>query len=194
MYERTLGATVSPRTTPKPKRSPTASCSERRAATCIPMSTANETRNQHSAHPAEMSRPMCPKREERHCEGDEAHRMPEQAPCRVTAQRFGQCRGCRCRTQPHSFPVEVWSLRTCAASIASASATNRRAPPERSNGYAPPASSAASTAGIPAAASTDLANSASARVGYRPTSTIGYAAQRRFWWSKPLAFLYEDGW
>src|SRR5262249_18701882 len=59
-----------------------------------------------------------------------------------------------------------------AACSASDSSTSRRAPPAKSNGYAPPASSAASRDGTPAAARVAWASSASLRVAYAPTTTI----------------------
>src|SRR5262249_13022779 len=98
-------------------------------------------------------------------------RLPEQRPCLVAGERRRDRRGAG--RHGCSFPDGSGSSdRTAAASSASASSTRRRAPPERSNGYAPPASSDAITDEIPAASSAPWAISASLRFGYAPTSTI----------------------
>ena len=67
-----------------------------------------------------------------------------------------------------SFPCGCnRSARIASATWASASSTRRRAPPERSNGYAPPASSAATTDGMPSTASRAWANSRRVACGRR---------------------------
>jgi hypothetical protein len=92
-------------------------------------------------------------------------------------------RACRASEDPGASPVvplgarigahrSACCLRISAAPWASDSATNSRAPPERSAEKVRAASSGASTQGIPAAASAPRASSASVRVSYLPTSTI----------------------
>src|SRR4051812_27111414 len=73
---------------------------------------------------------------------DEAHRLAEQPACLGAAERRWSRRGGR-RHRCSSSSRSEEPPSTAAASSASASFTSSRAPPERSNGYAPPASSAA---------------------------------------------------